>query len=105
MARYDRMGLLWLLKGERVVALTATEARLSGGLTVYMGSRCFFETNSGMPREVNRFGLLFAVCQYVVFTIRSGTRELGSLGQRQKRLGPGGLRAGIARQMAGRKNP
>jgi hypothetical protein len=35
MARYDRMGLLWLLKGERVVALTATEARLSGGLMFY----------------------------------------------------------------------
>jgi hypothetical protein len=26
MARYDRMGLLWFLKGERVVALTATDA-------------------------------------------------------------------------------
>jgi hypothetical protein len=26
---------LWLLKGERVVALTATETRLSGGLTFY----------------------------------------------------------------------
>jgi len=31
-ARYDRMGMLWFLKGERVVALTATVARLSGGL-------------------------------------------------------------------------
>jgi hypothetical protein len=30
MARYDQMGLIWMLKGERVVALTATEARLSG---------------------------------------------------------------------------
>jgi hypothetical protein len=35
MARYDRMGLIWMLKGERVVALTATAARLSGGLTFY----------------------------------------------------------------------
>jgi hypothetical protein len=32
MLRYDHMGLLWTLRGERVVALTATEARLSGGL-------------------------------------------------------------------------
>ena len=32
MARYDRMGLIWMLKAERVIALTATEARLSGGL-------------------------------------------------------------------------
>ena len=31
MARYDRMGMIWMLKGERVVALTATAARLSGG--------------------------------------------------------------------------
>ena len=35
MARYDRMGLIWMLKGEYVVALTATGARLSGGLTFY----------------------------------------------------------------------
>lgn len=35
MARYDRMGLLWTLKGQRVVALTATEARLSGRLAYY----------------------------------------------------------------------
>jgi hypothetical protein len=35
MARYDQMGLIWMLKGERVVALTATGARLSGGLTFY----------------------------------------------------------------------
>ena len=40
MARYDCMGLLWLLKGERVVALTATEAKLSGGLTVYRKRGC-----------------------------------------------------------------
>jgi len=33
--RYDRMGLIWMLKGERVVALTATEAKFSGGLTFY----------------------------------------------------------------------
>jgi hypothetical protein len=36
MGRYDRMGLIWLLKGERVVSITATEARLSGGLTYYL---------------------------------------------------------------------
>jgi hypothetical protein len=35
MGRYDRMGLIWLLKGERVVALTTIGARLSGGLTFY----------------------------------------------------------------------
>jgi hypothetical protein len=35
MAHYDRMGLIWLLKGERVVALTAIGARLSGGLTFH----------------------------------------------------------------------
>jgi hypothetical protein len=33
--RYDRMGMLWFLKGERVVALTATAARFSGGLAFY----------------------------------------------------------------------
>jgi hypothetical protein len=35
LARYDRMGLLWMLKGERVVALTAAAARLSAGLSFY----------------------------------------------------------------------
>ena len=35
MARYDRMGLLWILKDEQVVSLTATGARLSGGLTFH----------------------------------------------------------------------
>jgi hypothetical protein len=29
------MGMLWFLKGERVVALTATAARFSGGLAFY----------------------------------------------------------------------
>ena len=38
MARYDRMGLIWMLKGERVAAITATAARLSGGLTFYRKS-------------------------------------------------------------------
>lgn len=33
MTRYDRMGLVWLLKGETVLTLTDTGARLSGGLT------------------------------------------------------------------------
>jgi hypothetical protein len=32
-SQLDRMGLIWLLKSEHVVALTATEAKLSGGLT------------------------------------------------------------------------
>jgi hypothetical protein len=35
MARYDNMGLFWMLKGQRVVALTLTEARLSDGLAYY----------------------------------------------------------------------
>jgi hypothetical protein len=35
MARYDCMGLIWMLQDERVVALTAIGARLSGGLTFY----------------------------------------------------------------------
>jgi hypothetical protein len=35
MARYDHMGLLWMLRGELVVALTSIEARLSGGLAHY----------------------------------------------------------------------
>lgn len=32
MARYDRMGLVWLLKGQKVTELGAEFARLSGGL-------------------------------------------------------------------------
>jgi hypothetical protein len=32
MTRYDKIGLVWLIKCERVVALSATEARFSGGL-------------------------------------------------------------------------
>ena len=35
MARYDRMGLIWMLHGETVIEMTATAARLSGGLTFY----------------------------------------------------------------------
>jgi hypothetical protein len=35
MARYDRMGLIWMLKGECVVALAATGAKLSSELTFY----------------------------------------------------------------------
>jgi hypothetical protein len=38
MARYDNMGMVWMLKGEIVIALIATEARLSGGLTYYRKS-------------------------------------------------------------------
>lgn len=32
LARYDRLGLLWLLQGEAVTAITSTSAGLSGGL-------------------------------------------------------------------------
>jgi hypothetical protein len=32
-ARYDRMGLIWMLHGETVIQITATAAKLSGGLT------------------------------------------------------------------------
>jgi hypothetical protein len=35
MTRYDRMGQIWMLHGETVVDITATTARLSGGLTYY----------------------------------------------------------------------
>jgi hypothetical protein len=35
MIRYDRMGLIWMLKGESVIAFTTTTARLSSGLTFY----------------------------------------------------------------------
>ena len=33
LARYDRMGLLWLMRGRRVIELTASAARLSNGMT------------------------------------------------------------------------
>jgi hypothetical protein len=32
MARYDRMGLVWMLRGQTVIDITAMRARLSGGL-------------------------------------------------------------------------
>jgi hypothetical protein len=35
MARYDRMGLIWILRGETVLDISDTAARLSGGLTIY----------------------------------------------------------------------
>jgi hypothetical protein len=35
MARYDRMGMLWMLQGEQVIELTDKLARLSGGLAYY----------------------------------------------------------------------
>jgi hypothetical protein len=35
MARYDAMGLIWMLRGEAVIELTTKEARLSDGLTYY----------------------------------------------------------------------
>ena len=50
MARYDRMGFIWLLKGERVVALTATGAKLSGGLTFYGRADCSV-MSSACPRQ------------------------------------------------------
>jgi hypothetical protein len=39
LARYDKTGMLWCLKGERVIDLTVTEAKLSGGLTCYRKAR------------------------------------------------------------------
>jgi hypothetical protein len=39
MARYDHMGLLWMLRGECVTNLTDKLARLSGGLAFYRKSR------------------------------------------------------------------
>jgi hypothetical protein len=35
MARYDRMGLIWMLRGETVLDISETAARLSGGLAIY----------------------------------------------------------------------
>ncbi len=35
MVRYDRMGLIWMLRGETVIHISGTAARLSGGLTFY----------------------------------------------------------------------
>jgi hypothetical protein len=35
MARYDRMGLIWVLRGETVIQISETAARLSGGLAFY----------------------------------------------------------------------
>ncbi|MGC1575708.1 MAG: hypothetical protein WA813_06210 [Beijerinckiaceae bacterium] len=35
MSRYDRMGLIWLLRGETVLDITETLANLSGGLSFY----------------------------------------------------------------------
>ena len=35
LSRVDQMGLVWLLKGERVVLLTEVAARLERGLAVY----------------------------------------------------------------------
>jgi hypothetical protein len=39
MARYDRMGLIWMLRGEPVINITATTAKLSGGLAFYRKNR------------------------------------------------------------------
>jgi hypothetical protein len=35
MGRYDRMGLIWMLRGQTVIHISGTAARLSGGLTFY----------------------------------------------------------------------
>ena len=35
MARYDRMGLIWMLRGETVIDIIETAARLSDGLAFY----------------------------------------------------------------------
>jgi hypothetical protein len=46
------MGLLWMLQGERVVDLTATEAMLSGGLTFYQRiDRIVVETRDHLARR------------------------------------------------------
>ena len=39
LSRVDRMGLVWLLKGERIVSLTDAVARLEGGLAIYRSAR------------------------------------------------------------------
>ena len=39
MARYNRMGLIWMLHGEPVINITATTAKLSGGLAFYRKNR------------------------------------------------------------------
>jgi hypothetical protein len=43
------MGLLWLLKGERVVTFTATEARLSGGLMFYREDEASARSATAFP--------------------------------------------------------
>ena len=43
LARFDKMGLCWMLKGQIVVALSANAARLSGGLTHYRLNEATFD--------------------------------------------------------------
>jgi hypothetical protein len=50
MARYDRMGLIWMLRGETVVNITATMARFSGGLTFYRKATCSVRAPTGDAR-------------------------------------------------------
>ena len=51
MVRFYRMGLLWMLKGEHVIALTATGASLSGGLCAQsaVGPELQFTPNGPLP--------------------------------------------------------
>jgi hypothetical protein len=39
MARFDHMGLLWMLRGEQVIELTDMLARVSDGLSFYRWPR------------------------------------------------------------------
>jgi hypothetical protein len=58
MARYDQMGLIWMRRGERVVALTAIGARLSGGLTFYQKALIELSLISRPSRAQNMKALL-----------------------------------------------
>lgn len=50
--RHDTTGLVWMLKGrQHVVALTATETRLSGGLAFYRPARATNATCKDQPDE------------------------------------------------------
>jgi hypothetical protein len=50
MARYDAIGLVWLLRGrEHVSELTATHARLSGGNTFYRQAKPVPSSESPIP--------------------------------------------------------
>ena len=68
LSRVDRMGLVWLLKGERVVLLTEAVARLERGLAVYRRPAA-----PGMHRGVFASGL--AEDWQAHFDERAGIRE------------------------------